>query len=705
MRSKRKAMSVISVLLSLIMILTIVNLPAGVVRAKNDKIGDFVTRCYRIGLGREPDKDGFKYWTTALKKGETCGAYVGYGFIFSDEYTKAKKNDSQYVDDLYQMFLGRKADSKGKKDWVNRLKNGESREAIYAGFANSKEFFKLCQDYGITAGWFLTDKDINQGKNINLFVDRLYTLCLDRKGDYFGQMDWVTKLSSGAITGSDCAHGFVFSKELTGKKLADDAYVNLLYGAIMGREPDEVGFMNWVDSLQSGTTRDEVFAGFVNSTEFGKICKKYGIKKGSYVPTDVSKSKKKTIRVMSYDHEVPDILRRYALDHEDFDWEFEFIVREHYDGYTNALDQELENGNIDIYVVESAYALDYTQGKKSKYAVPYDYIGINVAGKTKSAQTAQYIKDIGTRKSDNKIVGLSYDSNGGAFIYRRSIAKKVWGTDSPKVIKEKIGGGTGSMNQFMQAAKELGAKGYPIVSGLDETYRMAGSAASKGWIQNGKVYVDPTREAFMDTAKQMVSKGYCTNINSWTEDWYEDMADKNKKKVFGYFGPAWLVNYTLTDNCGGYFAGEGTYGDWAVTDAPIGFSWGGSWILIGEASLRGSQRTKIVKDLIEYMTLDTSEEGAQYTLASGTVGGVPSTVSSGKVMSQLKAKRDFLSGQDMFPVYIRANNAATGKNICENQEELDSLWMDEVRQYATGNKSKKQALSDFKERAEYVISR
>ena len=45
----------------------------------------------------------------------------------------------------------------------------------------------------------------------------------------------------------------------------------------MNREPDEAGYTAWVGQLDSGVSREEVFNGFSQSTEFGRICANYGI--------------------------------------------------------------------------------------------------------------------------------------------------------------------------------------------------------------------------------------------------------------------------------------------------------------------------------------------------------------------------------------------------------------------------------------------
>ena len=45
--------------------------------------------------------------------------------------------------------MDREADSAGLNAWVNVLKNGQSREHVFNGFADSNEFRKICNSYGI----------------------------------------------------------------------------------------------------------------------------------------------------------------------------------------------------------------------------------------------------------------------------------------------------------------------------------------------------------------------------------------------------------------------------------------------------------------------------------------------------------------------------------------------------------------------------
>ena len=172
------------------------------------------------------------------------------------------------------------------------------------------------------------------------------------------------------------------------------------------------------------------------------------------------------INVWAFTDEVPGMIEKYKELHPDFDYDINTTIIATTDGaYQPALDQALASGGADapdIYCAEAAFVLKYTQGDASQYAAAYEDLGIDVATMTKDADIAQYTMDIGTNP-DGKLVALGYQATGGAFIYRRSIAKDVWGTDDPAEITKKVGPG---WDQFYNAAAELKAKGYGIVLSL-----------------------------------------------------------------------------------------------------------------------------------------------------------------------------------------------------------------------------------------------
>lgn len=405
------------------------------------------------------------------------------------------------------------------------------------------------------------------------------------------------------------------------------------------------------------------------------------------------------INLWAFTDEVPTMVEKFLEQNPDFGYEVNSTIIATTDGaYQPALDQALASGGKDapdIYCAEAAFVLKYTQGDASQYAAAYEDLGIDVASEIETADIAQYTVDIGTNP-DGKVVALGYQATGGAFIYRRSIAKDVWGTDDPTEIKAKIGGGSGSWDQFFTAAEELKAKGYGIISGDGDLWHAVENSSDTGWIVDGKLNIDPKREEFLDLSKKLKDNGYHNDTQDWQDAWFADMKGEGEKEVLGFFGPAWLINYTLAPNCGGEAVGEGTYGDWAICESPIGFFWGGTWVLAN----KDTEKAEAVGEIIDWITLNSTEEGLQYGWANGNLygeGGTKDCVGSGTVMAMSDGSVEFLGGQNMFDVFVPANAYANGKNLTQYDETINIYWRDQVRQYTAGEKSREQAIADFKQ--------
>lgn len=194
---------------------------------------------------------------------------------------------------------------------------------------------------------------------------------------------------------------------------------------------------------------------------------------------------------------------------------------------------------------------------------------------------------------------------------------------------------------------------------------------------------------------KLKENNYHNDTEDWKDAWFADMKGEGDKEIFGFFGPAWLINYTIAPNCGGEKVGEGTYGDWAVCEPPIGFFWGGTWLLAN----KDSDNKEAIGEIIDWITLNCTEDGLQYMWANGTYNesGTKDAVASGTVMEMSDGSLDFLGGQNMFDVFIPANQFANGKNLTQYDETINKYWRDQVRQYTSGQKSRKEAIDAFKQ--------
>ncbi|MDI9514599.1 MAG: ABC transporter substrate-binding protein [Bacillota bacterium] len=403
----------------------------------------------------------------------------------------------------------------------------------------------------------------------------------------------------------------------------------------------------------------------------------------------------KVITVYCDTGEVFDLIKKFQELHPDFEYEIEIYTEYAFgDEYPDRV-HDLVNGRLDvipdIYSVAREDIYKFTKGSDHEYALPFEELGIDVDKLIEEAEIPQYMMDAYTNPQ-GKLVALAYQNTAGAFIYRRSIAKKVWGTDDPDVISSKIGP---RWDKFMKAAAELKAKGYGICSGAGDIWKPIEMSSEQGWFKDGQLVIDPAREAFLDYAREMVENGYTNNNNEawWTDEWLADIRGEGEKEVFGFFGPYWFANFSMVYYCGGDSPGEGTYGDWAVCDPPAGFFQAGTIIL----AHRNTRHKEAVGEVIRWLTLDTSETGCQYLLASGEIDGIRHFPASAAVAKKLDYKFDFLGGQDLFEAYLSAAQYARADSLSEHDRSISYYWRNEAIEYAEGRKTREQAITDFKE--------
>lgn len=256
--------------------------------------------------------------------------------------------------------------------------------------------------------------------------------------------------------------------------------------------------------------------------------------------------------------------------------------------YQNNLDETLlkqkdaaQDDKIDLFLIEADYALKYVD---TEYTMPVSELGITDADLSKQYQ---YTKDIVT-DANGQIKGVSWQGCPGVLIYRRSVAKDVFGTDEIDKIQEKLA----DWDKFAAAAQEVKDKGYYMLSGYDDAYRVFSNNVTSKWVVDGKINIDDSIKAWVEQTKEFTDKGYNNKTSLWSSDWSTGFTPEGK--VFCYFGPAWFVDFTL--------GGNGTDGDWYATKGPQGFFWGGTWI----CGATGTDNQSLIKDIILKLTTDDS---------------------------------------------------------------------------------------------------
>lgn len=240
-------------------------------------VENFVTRLYELVLGRKPDKAGLEGWKSQLLNQVETGADVLQGFINSDELKAKNLTNDAFVELLYNVCLGRNSDKEGKGAWISCLEKGLSRTYVLKGFAESEEFTDICSEYDIIRGNITLVEKEDLYPEITQYLYRCYRVFLNREPDTQGLRQWIDAFIARGEKPDEITKGFVFSKELNDKKLDDEEFVKILYKGLFDREADDVGLNDWINWLNSGKSRQEVFWGFTNSDEFHKLVNSFGL--------------------------------------------------------------------------------------------------------------------------------------------------------------------------------------------------------------------------------------------------------------------------------------------------------------------------------------------------------------------------------------------------------------------------------------------
>jgi len=235
----------------------------GELQTGTDSDGVQVAALFDGILGREVDPVGLIGFANALESGGTV-IQAADGLLNSEEYTArfgdvdAETNEG-FINEIYQIALGRAPDQGGFEANLAALEAGTSRAEIAASIALSEENFQ-----GLTVdetGIFVVDAD-------SAAAARLYFGLLDRAPDAEGVDNFTNFLEAGNTT-TQAAQVFLDSAEYQANfaGLSDDEFVDSLYENALGRDPDEGGFQAYTTALENGVSRAEVAAAITQSVE------------------------------------------------------------------------------------------------------------------------------------------------------------------------------------------------------------------------------------------------------------------------------------------------------------------------------------------------------------------------------------------------------------------------------------------------------
>ena len=354
--------------------------------------------------------------------------------------------------------------------------------------------------------------------------------------------------------------------------------------------------------------------------------------------------------------------------------------------YINQLDKALANNatvpadeRVDLFLADFSFVKKYND---SKYTLDLkNDIGIS---EEDLVYQVPYVKQMGTN-SKNQLKAVSWQACPGGLIYRRSIAKKLFGTDDPKKVQQYVS----DWNKFSGTAKKAKSAGFYMCAAPADTLRVFYDNIKAPLVDKNMNLDLSGLESWMDLAFEMSVNGYnmvekYNDIGLWSYEWMEGMKDASD--VFCYFGPGWFYDFILG------LAEDEKSGDWAVCKGPQGFSWGGSYIY----AAAGSDNKELIYDILYKLTCDTDVLNEIFARRGEFVNHTEFM----KSMSELSSFGDeVLGGQNPYKELLDSALSVDKKNnVSAYDEELFYMLETEMKPYfsfkAGGALTKEQVRKD-----------
>ena len=379
------------------------------------------------------------------------------------------------------------------------------------------------------------------------------------------------------------------------------------------------------------------------------------------------------------------------------------------------LDESDPNNVTDLYIVDAADVQKYVD-PEVQAAMPL----IRDAGLPTSDLSAQYAYTKVMGSGDDGIQrAVSYGISPGVFMYDRKAAAEVLGSDDPAVVQE----GIADWEVFEATAAKAGEKGLAMLSDWTNSFDAFAVGISGDWLtETGGVRIDSALRAWTDQSELFIEKGYFSG---------------GEKPVFGTFITAdEIMELALSAEESDL---KGKYG---ICVGPAGWYRGGSFIVVNSLCDQRSLTKKLLEEIVFDRNVQRAlkaegiipnsrvvlpekiedhddgsplndqgrgdEESGISDAAESDSGteeaDVADTAEPDDRPRAMEAVREFLGGQDPYPVFAGAADNVVLGNVSVFDKYLCDMYGREFAAYFSGEKDRDAAMRVFYTEVSDLIS-
>jgi multiple sugar transport system substrate-binding protein len=319
-------------------------------------------------------------------------------------------------------------------------------------------------------------------------------------------------------------------------------------------------------------------------------------------------------------------------------------------------------GVPDVFVGEAAWVKQFVDGGywDDLNKAPYN---------ADTKDVYPYVAQMGTDKG-GVLRALSWQATPGGWFYRRSLAKKYFGTDDPVNVAKLFS----SWDEVMKTAATLKLKSKGKVTmfpGIGESiYRIFYSARKTPFINAMNEFsVDSQILDYFKTIKTIRDKGYDAKLADWSGPFFSEMNSKPKDAAVLLFGwPTWGLFFVMNGQ-------TNSTGDWAVAAPPKPFFWGGTWLGI----YKNSKKKELAWKFVQMLTQD-KEYMAAYAKKTGDF------MSDKVVVDQIKGSMSnpVIGGQNHYDYFAEQTKYIDASAISGDDYQINQIVGQIANEYLDG---------------------
>ncbi|MBE6764254.1 MAG: hypothetical protein E7546_00035 [Ruminococcaceae bacterium] len=366
----------------------------------------------------------------------------------------------------------------------------------------------------------------------------------------------------------------------------------------------------------------------------------------------------------------------------------EFVVNTDQGGvYQTKLDNALANGEaVDLFLAEADYITKYVQ---SAYTMDVADLGITADD---LAGCYAYTLEIGT-DAKGAVKAVSWQACPGAMTYRTDWTEEYFGIAETRdaAQDEAVQALVSDWDKYIETASAFAAKdkelgnGYYFVAGLGDVWYAYKAGRTAAWVDaEYNLGLNDYITGYFDIAKAIQESGAIPangGYGQWGTEWaagYETTGD-----VFSYLSCTWHIPFCMN-------TGLSTETFWRAITGPVGFFWGGTWML---ASVY-CDNMDLAKDVMYTWSCD-ADFLTDWAVDSGNFANQQAKME--ELAADDSITMDFLCGQNFYAVFAEPAAKVEMKYLSKFDRDVEDLYKAVAQDYATGKyESKDAAVEAFK---------